>query len=236
MKNLIKSQTFITAVIFAAVSFGIILICLLYGKNDSFQFVPDDPYILFGPAASWTESANPFSAEPEFIMLNTAAEPEESEEPEQYQDEEVPAAAEDSEEAPVTNFTEPVPPTEDEINVEIALTVMPEKPEPPELPEHAYRGPREGEATLADVEAHKALDPALTNPNVKPDGTPAASPPAPVERKNPQDDQHLWGTINEAGEIYAPGFGWLPYTGPNIVEESRSGGDWNKIIGSMGGK
>ena len=117
------------------------------------------------------------------------------------------------------------------------MTVVPEKPAPPELPESVYRSPREGEATLANVEAHKALDPTLTNPNVKPDGTPVTPPLSheSVERKNPQDDRHLWGTINEHGELYAPGFGWLPYTGPNNVTKSGSSEEgWDIIIGSMG--
>jgi len=234
MKNLIKSKSFITMIIFTAGCLGIIFVCLMYGRNDKPQFIPDDPVTLFGPAESWSESTNPFLAEPEYIMIDLAAEPEETEIPEEYEDEEILITAKEIEETPITNFTEPVVLAEGEINTEIALTVMPEKPELPELPEHAYRSPREGEATLEDVEAHKALDPALTNPNVKPDGTPVNSPPAPVERKNPQNDEHLWGTINENGEIYAPGFGWLPYTGPNIVEESSSDGDWSKIIGSMG--
>jgi len=119
-------------------------------------------------------------------------------------------------------------PVDSDTNTESFLTVMPEMPDPPELPDTAFRGEREGDATPEDVEAHKALDPALTNPDVKPDIT-----PAPVQPDKTHDDRHLWWTINEKGELYAPGFGWLTYTGENIMHQSESDGDFNKIIGSM---
>ena len=112
----------------------------------------------------------------------------------------------------------------DSAEYEFALTVMPEKPEPPELPDTAFRGERTGDATLEDVEAHKALDPALTNPDVKPDGTPAPQP----ANDTPQSD-----AAKDGERMYFPGFGWITYTGPNIGEKSVSDGDWNKIIGSM---
>ena len=103
------------------------------------------------------------------------------------------------------------------------LTVMPEKPEPPELPDTAFRGEREGDATPEDAAAHQALDPALTNPGVRPDGIPA---PPPIN--NTAQGEPVIGDT-----IYFPGFGWITYTGPNIGERSTSTGDWDKIIGSM---
>ncbi|MCL2816645.1 MAG: hypothetical protein FWD23_18760 [Oscillospiraceae bacterium] len=117
---------------------------------------------------------------------------------------------------------------ENEMNTEIILTVMPEMPEAPELPDTAFRGERTGNATPEDAEAHKALDPALTNPDVKPDIHIAA-----VQPDKPNDDTHLWWTINENGELYAPGFGWIQYTGENIMHQSESDGDWDRQIGSM---
>jgi len=125
----------------------------------------------------------------------------------------------------------PVEPADDDGTItEIALTVMPEMPEPPELPETAYRERPEGDATPEDVAAHQALDPALTNPDVKPDGTPASQPvtntPQPADN-TPQGEPVIGETR------YFPGFGWITYTGPNIGERSTSTGDWDKIIGSM---
>jgi hypothetical protein len=112
-----------------------------------------------------------------------------------------------------------------------ALTVMPEMPEPPELPETAYRERPAGDATIEDVEAHMALDPALTNPNVKPDGTPASQPANNTTTQPANNTPQGEPVIGE--QRYFPGFGWITYTGPNVMRQSESTGDWNKIIGSF---
>jgi len=125
--------------------------------------------------------------------------------------------------------TEPEPPVNSITEINIPLTVIADKPKPPEFPETAFTGERTGDATLEDVEAHEALDPALKNPDVKPDIPPATVvPPKPTEQK-PQG-----GSTNAKGEVYVEGFGWIKSSGDNIGESSGSDGDWNKQIGNMG--
>jgi len=114
---------------------------------------------------------------------------------------------------------------------EIQLTQIEERPAPPDLPTTAFPGEREDDeyATLDDVEAHQALDPALTNPNVRPN-LPAPTPPppatpAPTPAPTPTPPNNA---------VYVPGFGWIESSGPNDVQESGSDGDWDKQIGNMG--
>ena len=114
---------------------------------------------------------------------------------------------------------------------DIPLTVIPERPQPPELPATALTWEDGEEVTPDDVEAHKALDPALTNPDVKPDNT---HTPAPVQPNKPADNTPQGGSTNDKGEVYVPGFGWIPNSGPNQGGQSGSDGDWDKQIGSMG--
>ena len=103
------------------------------------------------------------------------------------------------------------------------VVIINDRPEPPVIP---------GAATLADVEAHKALDPALTNPNVKPDGTPVTvAPPVLVNYANQEPNTR---TTNNNDDVYVPGFGWIPNSGESHGQPSGSDGDWNKIIGSRG--
>ena len=104
----------------------------------------------------------------------------------------------------------------------IQLTVMPEKPEPPELPDTAYQGEPADEATVEDVEIYEALDPVLKNPDVKPDIT-----IAPVEPAKPQENTPQSGDTNASGQIYIPGFGWVKNEGGggqgsvSYVDESK---------------
>jgi hypothetical protein len=108
----------------------------------------------------------------------------------------------------------------------IELTQIGEKPEPPPLPETAQRNEPEGDATIEDVQAHEALDPALKNPEVVPTIT-----PAPVV-SNPQQNTPQMGDKNDKGEIYIDGFGWVKNEGGGgRGEPSSSDGDWDKIIG-----
>ena len=220
MKNLVKSKPFITAGIFAAVCLSILLICFFLGKGDKFEFVPDEPDILSGPIESWTENAASFIAGQEIEELRETK----TIIPDDPVSDDIDSISDD-----FVFIPDEMPTFEPEPNTQIALTTMPEMPEPPELPETAYREkPESGGKTQEDVEAHKALDPKLTNPNVKPDGTPVTTKPA---ENTTQSNQ-----VHGEGGIYFPGVGWLPYLGPNIVEESGSDGDWSKQIGSMGGK
>ena len=217
MKNLVQSKPFITAGILAVLCLGVLLICILIGENRNFEFIPDDSINAAIPIESWSENATVSVAEPEIeelvktkiIILD---------DPDLDAIDTIPV---DLDFAPDETTTfEPEP------NTEIALTVMPEKPEPPELPipDTAFKGERTGDATPEDVEAHKALDPKLTNPNVKPDGTPVPKP---------ADSTAQSGPANGEEGIYFPGVGWLPYTGPNVMRQSESDGDWNKQIGKM---
>jgi len=217
MKNIIKSKPFITAGIFAAVCLGVLLICILIGKNGKFEFTPDEQIDLSEPVQEWAENAR----------LDYTAQPEESKEQEDDKTENEQAVTTTTEAAPGADLS-----AESGAEDEIVLTVMPEKPAPPERPDTAYPGERTGEATIEDVEAHRALDPALTNPNVKPDGTPpAAAKPA---DNNASQNSGTNGGDSPPEKIYFPGFGWIEYGGPNVGEKSGSDGDWNKQIGSMG--
>jgi len=71
----------------------------------------------------------------------------------------------------------------------VPLTSVPEKPEPPELPETAFKFEPAEEATPEDVALFEATVPAeLRNPNVKPNTTPAPVSPATTSPniQNPQ--------------------------------------------------
>jgi hypothetical protein len=121
----------------------------------------------------------------------------------------------------------------DQNNTDIPLTVIEDRPEPPELPDTAFVWEQDEEVTPEDVEAYEALDPALKNPDVRPDITPAPVQPTPTpQTPNSSTPQH--GDRNANGEVYVPGFGWIKDGGPNNVRESGSDGDWNKQIGTMG--
>jgi hypothetical protein len=104
---------------------------------------------------------------------------------------------------------------------DIPLTIIEDKPEPPELPDTAHK---DGD----DSRGHEIpKDPALTNPDKKPDST-----PAPVEPGKPKDNEPQSGDKNGNGEIYIPGFGWVKDEGGGGQgQKSGSDGDWDKIIG-----
>jgi len=105
---------------------------------------------------------------------------------------------------------------------DISLTVIEDRPAPPELPDTAHHC---GE----DCEEHRTppnvTDPALTNPNVKPTATPAPVTPAQPNNNAPQG-----GSPNSKGEVYVAGFGWIAPSTPQ-GGQSSSDGDWDKIIG-----
>jgi hypothetical protein len=83
-------------------------------------------------------------------------------------------------------------------------------------------------------------DPASTT-EVLPPETPGTKDDAPVETPEyvgkPQSDPDSVtpspGSFNENGDVYMPGFGWIPFSGPGETKKSGSDGDWNKIIGSF---
>jgi len=125
-------------------------------------------------------------------------------------------------------ITDSARPEQDGNPNEIILTQIEDRPEPPELPNTAYTGEPTDEATPEDVEAHQALDPVLTNPDVKPNITPPSVTPA-----RPSDNTPQGGTTNDKGEVYVPGFGWIPNSGANDGKPSGSDGDWDKQIGNM---
>ena len=105
---------------------------------------------------------------------------------------------------------------------DIPLTVIPDKPEPPKLPDTA---PQDKEM---DGETWDSLDPALKDPDVKPDMT-----PAPPEPQKPDGETPNSGDTNDNGQIYIPGFGWVENEGGGQGQPSGSDGDWDKQIGSM---
>jgi len=113
---------------------------------------------------------------------------------------------------------------------DIPLTVIDDKPEPPELPDTALTWEDGEEVTPDDVQAYEELDPVLKNPDVKPNIT-----PAPVQPNKPADNTPNSGDTNGNGQIYIPGFGWVDNEGGGGQgQPSGSDGDWDKQIGSMG--
>lgn len=122
------------------------------------------------------------------------------------------------------------PPVDSGTSNNIQLTEISARPAPPELPDTAFMGEPPEEATLEDVEAHEALDPALKNPDVKPNITPAPVTPVPTP-SNP-NEQNPQSPNRQNGQIYIPGFGWIKDEGGGGQgEKSSSDGDWDKIIG-----
>ena len=116
----------------------------------------------------------------------------------------------------------PEPITKTQTN-DILLTVIEDKPEPPELPEHVKIEINTGDDEPQDT----PTDSVLTNPEVKPDVT-----PKPVEPTKPTETMPNSGSKNNNGEIYISGFGWVKDEGGGGQgEKSGSDGDWNKIIG-----
>ncbi|MDR1320614.1 MAG: hypothetical protein LBK56_04190 [Gracilibacteraceae bacterium] len=100
---------------------------------------------------------------------------------------------------------------------DIPLTTAPEKPGPPEPPAAARQ----------DEQHELPDDPALTNPDVKPDQAPKPAETAPPDGNAPNA-----GDKNGNGEIYIPGFGWVKDEGGGGQgQKSDSDGDWEKIIG-----
>lgn len=122
------------------------------------------------------------------------------------------------------------PTDEDKNSADIPLTVIDDKPEPPELPDTTHKGEPTSDATADDVKAHEAIDPALKNPDKKPTTT-----PAPVEPAKPKDKTPQSGDKNGNGEIYIPGFGWVKDEGgggqgkKSQLDPDHS--DFDKIIG-----
>lgn len=53
------------------------------------------------------------------------------------------------------------------------------------------------------------------------------------EETVPEQQEPEGGTVNENGQIYVPGFGYIDDPGPAIMEPAGSDGDWNKQIGEM---
>jgi hypothetical protein len=125
---------------------------------------------------------------------------------------------------------------------DIALTSITGRPEPPELPKTAFVWEQDEEVTPEDVAAYEALDPALKNPDVRPDITPAPvqSTPAPqapnsnTSNNIPQSTSNSGDTDNN-GLTYFPGFGWIKYEGGGTqITQSQldpNHADFDKIIG-----
>lgn len=94
-----------------------------------------------------------------------------------------------------------------EAKANVPLTVIEDKPEPPELPDTAH----------SDEPHDEPTDPALTNPEVKPSVT-----PKPVESTKPKETTPQGGDTNSKGEVYVPGFGWIV---PSTAEGEKSVGE-----------
>jgi hypothetical protein len=106
---------------------------------------------------------------------------------------------------------------------DIALTTIEGRPEPPELPDTAHKDHEHDESCGHELPS----DPALTNPDAKPDTALAH-----VEPDKPKDNAPQSRDANGNGEIYIPGFGWVKNEGGGSQgRQSSSDGDWDKIIG-----
>jgi len=147
---------------------------------------------------------------------------------------------------PVANASAPDP--SDDPN-DIPLTRI-ERPAPPPLPETAQRTEPLGtednpvEINLDEIDLDDPTadgrpegaptDPVLLNPDVRPDQaqTPIATP-APVTTTQPGGGNPSDGDTDGRGNVYIPGFGWVPDEGggSTIIESAGGGGDWDKIIG-----
>jgi hypothetical protein len=106
---------------------------------------------------------------------------------------------------------------------DIPLTIIEDKPEPPEPPADAHQD--------EDTEQHeRPTDPELTNPDVKPDSTPIPAEPTPPQETSPQSGDH-----NGSGEVYIPGFGWVKDEGGGSHGEQShldpEHDDFDNIIG-----
>lgn len=128
--------------------------------------------------------------------------------------------------APVTEpgikpdpITTPDPSSAEPSGSDIPLTVIEDKPEPPELPENVH------ETTPSTDESGAA-----TNPEKKPD-----SSPKPAETTPPKDNTPKSGDKDGNGNVYIPGFGWVKDEGGGGQGEKSQldpeHSDFDKIIG-----
>ena len=102
---------------------------------------------------------------------------------------------------------------------DIKLTVIEDKPGPPEKPETAHND---------DDENHEPpANPALTDPDKIPEAN-----PKPAETAPPKDNSPKPGDKNGNGEVFIPGFGWVKDEGGGGHSEVSVGkGSLDKIIG-----
>lgn len=123
--------------------------------------------------------------------------------------------------------SEPEPTLKTEV-IDISLTVIEEKPEPPEIPDTGIGqdltdpDKKPDDVTIHPVEKTKPTQP----PSQKADKTITKTPV-------PTDSTPKGNSKNNNGEVYVEGFGWIKSGGDNIGEVSSSDGDWNKQIGNM---
>ena len=81
----------------------------------------------------------------------------------------------------------------------------------------------------------------LTDKTQTPDGDKVDLPETPEEEKEqeenppvpPVDDTPQGGDINDQGQIYLPGFGWIDDDGENVGTEVDGDGDIDKPVGIM---
>ncbi|SHE60976.1 hypothetical protein SAMN02745784_01230 [Tissierella praeacuta DSM 18095] len=81
----------------------------------------------------------------------------------------------------------------------------------------------------------------LTDPTQKPNGEKVTEPPVNVDHEKvekpeelpKQKDEPKGGDVNNKGQTYLPGFGWIENSGENQGTEVDGDGDINKQIGDM---
>ncbi len=132
-----------------------------------------------------------------------------------------------------------------ELTAEIRITVPPivtakeemqEKPEEQSEDEPGTEDAVEQQGDIWPLTKEEAAEPGeqpqlvdetmVTDPNQEPQYIPDTTGQEPLV-------EPVGGTVNDDGQIYVPGFGYVPDPGAPTAEAAGSDGDWNQQVGVM---
>ena len=100
--------------------------------------------------------------------------------------------------------------------------------QPAPIPTHAAAAPKADVVTTAEKKNTET-------PRAEPDEEPGAVPvPAPAEPTPAVETPQPTIELQPGDEVYIPGFGWVPYEGPNHREYAADMYENGNKIGSMG--